>query len=470
MSGFFGVVSKKDCAFPLFYGVDYHSHLGTKRGGLAVYGEEGFVRTIHNIENSPFRTKFETDIELMHGNLGIGCISDNEPQPLLINSKLGSFAICTVGRINNLDDLINDCYSKGNIQFTEMTKGRVNPTEVIAALINQKNTIEEGIQYAQDVIDGSSSMLLLFSDRIIAARDKFGRTPIVIGENKDGYCVTFENSAFINLGFKFYKELGPGEIVSIKTDKVEVLKEPNKERKICSFLWTYYGYPTSTYEGVGVEAMRYRCGELMRQYDEGLKLDYVAGIPDSGLAHAIGYSNCCDVPFARPFMKYTPTWARSFMPAAQNQRNLIAHMKLIPVYDLIKNKKLLLIDDSIVRGTQLRETVDFLYDAGVDEVHVRLACPPIMYGCKYLNFSRSNSDLELIARKTVCEIEGTEDVPQEILDQYIDWENPKHKELIDAICKKMNFTSLRYYRIEDLYKAIGIDKCNLCTYCFNGKE
>jgi len=470
MSGFFGVVSKKDCILPLFFGVDYHSHLGTKRGGLAVYGEDGFVREIHNIENSPFRTKFETDIESMHGNLGIGCISDNEPQPLLINSKLGSFAICTVGRINNLDELINDCYFKGNIQFTEMTKGRINPTEVIAALINQKNSIEEGIEYAQDLINGSSSILLLFKDKIVAARDKYGRTPVVIGKNKDGFCVTFENSAFINLGFKFYKDLGPGEIVSIKTDGIEILREPNKEMKICSFLWTYYGYPTSTYENVGVEAMRYRCGELMRQYDEGLSLDYVAGIPDSGLAHAIGYSNASDIPFARPFMKYTPTWARSFMPTAQNQRNLIAHMKLIPVYDLIKNKKLLLIDDSIVRGTQLRETVDFLYDAGVEQVHVRLACPPIMYGCKYLNFSRSNSDLELIARKTICELEGNIDVPKEVIDQYIDWDNPKHKQLIDAICKKMNFTSLRYYRIEDLYKAIGIDKCKLCTYCFNGKE
>jgi len=470
MSGFFGVASKKDCILPLFYGVDYHSHLGTKRGGLATYGEEGFVRSIHNIENSPFRTKFEKDLESLHGNIGIGCISDNEPQPLLINSKFGSFAICTVGRLNNIDYLIEDCFNKGNIQFTEMTKSRVNPTEVIAALINQKDNIVDGITYAQDLIDGSSSILLLFKDKIIAARDKYGRTPVSLGKKKDGYCVSFENSAFINLGFKFYKDLGPGEIVSITSENVETLKEANKEKKVCSFLWTYYGYPTSTYEGVGVEAMRYRCGELMRQYDENVDLDYVAGIPDSGLAHAIGYSNVSNIPFARPFMKYTPTWARSFMPTAQNQRNLVAHMKLIPVYDLIKDKKLLLIDDSIVRGTQLRETVDFLYDAGVDEVHVRLACPPIMYGCKYLNFSRSNSDLELIARKTICELEGTTDVPKEIIDQYIEWEHPKHKMLIDAICNKMNFTSLRYYRIEDLYKAIGIDECNLCTYCFNGKE
>ena len=470
MSGFFGVASKKDCILPLFFGVDYHSHLGTKRGGLAVYGEEGFVRTIHNIENSPFRTKFENDIDSMHGNFGIGCISDNEPQPILINSKSGSFAICTVGRLNNIEQLIKDCYEKGNIQFTEMTKGKINPTEVIAALINQKDDIAEGIKYAQDKVDGSMSIMLLFKDKIIVARDKFGRTPVSIGEKKDGYCVSFENSAFINLGFKFYKELGAGEIVSVTCDTVEVLKGPNTEKKVCSFLWTYYGYPTSTYEGVGVETMRYKCGELMRQYDEGIELDYVAGIPDSGLAHAIGYSNVSNIPFARPFMKYTPTWARSFMPANQSQRNLVAHMKLIPVYDLIKDKKVLLIDDSIVRGTQLRETVDFLYDAGIDEVHVRLACPPIMYGCKYLNFSRSNSDLELIARKTICELEGSQDVPKEIIDKYIDWNDPKHKLLIETLAKKMNFTSLRYYRIEDLYTAIGIKVCDLCTYCFNGKE
>ena len=467
MSGFFGVASKKDCILPLFFGVDYHSHLGTKRGGLAVYGEDGFVRNIHNIENSPFRTKFENDIDSMHGNIGIGCISDNEPQP---NSKIGSFAICTVGRINNIDELIKDCYEKGNIQFTEMTKGRINPTEVIAAMINQKDDIADGIKYAQDKLDGSMSIMLLFKDKIIVARDKYGRTPVSIGTKKDGYCVSFENSAFINLGFKFYKELGPGEIVSVTSEKVDVLKEPNEKKKVCSFLWTYYGYPTSSYEGVGVETMRYKCGELMRQYDEGIQLDYVAGIPDSGLAHAIGYSNVSNIPFARPFMKYTPTWARSFMPSNQSQRNLVAHMKLIPVYDLIKDKKALLIDDSIVRGTQLRETVDFLYDAGIDEVHVRLACPPIMYGCKYLNFSRSNSDLELIARKTICELEESMDVPKEIIDKYIDWDNPRHKQLVDAICKKMNFTSLRYYRIEDLYKAIGINECDLCTYCFNGKE
>lgn len=470
MSGFFGIASKEDCILQLFFGVDYHSHLGTKRGGLAVYGANGFKKRIHNIENSPFRTKFELDIEEMHGNIGIGCISDSDPQPLLINSKLGSFAICTIGRINNANELRDELFKFGNNQFIEMNNGLLNSSELVASLINYKDDLVEGIKYAQDKIDGSINILLLFKDKIIAARDKYGRTPVIIGKKKDGFCISFENSAFINLGFKYVRDLGAGEIVSVSSEKVEVLKKPNKCMKICSFLWTYYGYPTSAYEGIGVESMRYRCGEKMRTYDENLDLDYVAGIPDSGLAHAIGYSNASNIPFARPFIKYTPTWPRSFMPQAQNQRNLIAHMKLIPVYDLIKNKKLLLIDDSIVRGTQLRETVDFLYDAGVKEVHVRLACPPIMYGCKYLNFSRSNSDLELIARKTITELEGKADVSKDIIDEYIDYNNPKHQLLINKICEKMNFTSLRYYRIEDLYDAIGIDKCRLCTYCFNGKE
>lgn len=470
MSGFFGIASKEDCILPLFFGVDYHSHLGTKRGGLAVYGANGFKKRIHNIENSPFRTKFELDIEEMHGNIGIGCISDSDPQPLLINSKLGSFAICTIGRINNANELRDELFKFGNYQFIEMNNGLLNSSELVASLINYKDDLVEGIKYAQDKIDGSISILLLFKDKIIAARDKYGRTPVIIGKKKDGFCISFENSAFINLGFKYVRDLGAGEIVSVTSEKVEVLKKSNQCMKICSFLWTYYGYPTSAYEGIGVESMRYRCGEKMRTYDENLDLDYVAGIPDSGLAHAIGYSNASNIPFARPFIKYTPTWPRSFMPQAQNQRNLIAHMKLIPVYDLIKDKKLLLIDDSIVRGTQLRETVDFLYDAGVKEVHVRLACPPIMYGCKYLNFSRSNSDLELIARKTISELEGKADVSKDIIDEYIDYNNPKHQLLINKICEKMNFTSLRYYRIEDLYDAIGIDKCKLCTYCFNGKE
>ena len=469
MSGFFGVASKTDCVMPLFFGVDYHSHLGTKRGGLAVYTDEGFVKKIHSIENSPFRTKFEDDVEHLKGKYGIGVISDSEPQPLLINSALGSFAICTVGRINNIDELKEECYKTGKVQFVEMNKGLINATELVATLINQKDNIVDGITYAQGKIDGSMSILLLFNDKIIAARDKFGRTPIAVGKNRDGYCLSFENSAFVNLGYKHIRDLGPGEIIEVNTDEIKVLKEAGKTLKICSFLWTYFGYPTSTYEGVNVEMMRYRCGQLMKEYDN-MEIDSVAGVPDSGLAHAIGYANAAHLPYTRPFIKYTPTWPRSFMPQGQKQRNLIAKMKLIPVFDLIKNKKILLIDDSIVRGTQLRETVDFLYDAGVKEVHVRPACPPIMFGCKYLNFSRSINDLELIARKTICELENNQEVPKEVLDQYIEWENPKHKELIDAICKKMNFTSLRYYRIEDLYKAIGINKCDLCTYCFNGEE
>ncbi len=470
MSGFFGVASKKDCVMPLFFGVDYHSHLGTSNGGLAIYGKNGFQRKIHNIANSPFRTKFELDVESMEGNLGIGCISDMEPQPLLINSKLGTYAICTVARINNLDVLQKEMLENGNLQFQEMSRGNINQNELVAALINQKDNVIEGLEYAQNKIHGSLSILLLFNDQIYAARDKFGRTPIIVGKSRDGYCVSFESSAFVNLGFKYVKDLGPGEIISIKPDELKTLKERNEQMKMCSFLWTYYGYPTSTYEGVNVETMRYRCGEIMQEYDKNLELDSVAGVPDSGIAHAIGYANVSNVPYSRPFIKYTPTWPRSFVSQYQKQRNLIAHMKLIPVDALIKNKKLLLIDDSIVRGTQLRETVDFLYTAGVNEVHVRLACPPILYGCKYLNFSRAISDLELVTRKVICELEQTEEVSEEVLAMYADSETNKHQEMVEKICQEMNFTSLRYYRLEDLIKAIGLDESRLCTYCFNGKE
>ncbi len=470
MSGFFGVASKKDCVMPLFFGVDYHSHLGTSNGGLAVYGKSGFQRKIHNIATTPFRTKFDADVETMEGNLGIGCISDMEPQPLVINSKLGTYAICTVARINNILELQKEMLENGNVQFQEMSRGSINQNELVAALINQKNDIVEGIQYAQNKIHGSLSILLLFSDKIYAARDKFGRTPIIVGKSRDGYCVSFESSAFVNLGFRYVKDLGPGEIVTIKPDALEVLKEKNEQMKMCSFLWTYYGYPTSTYEGVNVETMRYRCGEIMQKYDEGLALDSVAGVPDSGLAHAIGYANVSNVPYSRPFIKYTPTWPRSFVSQFQKQRNLIAHMKLIPVDELIRNKKLLLIDDSIVRGTQLRETVDFLYTAGVKEVHVRLACPPILYGCKYLNFSRAISDLELVARRVITELEGTEDISQEVLDMYADSNSSKHEEMVKKICEEMHFTTLRYYHLEDLIAAIGLDESRLCTYCFNGKE
>ena len=469
MSGFFGVVSKKDCVMDLFFGVDYHSHLGTKRGGLAVCGEQGFQRSIHNIENSPFRTKFERDVEEFKGNSGVGCISDNEAQPLLVNSHLGSFAITTVGRINNIDELKELCFENGKVQFLEMSKGRLNPTEVVAALINLKPTIVEGLEYAQEMIKGSMSVLLLLQDKIYAARDKYGRTPIIIGKKKGAQCATFESSAYLNLGYHYVCDLGPGEIVSFTSDTLVREKEPNKEMKMCSFLWTYFGYPTATYEGVNVETMRYRCGKKLRERDN-VEVDAVAGVPDSGLAHAIGYANESGYPYTRPFIKYTPTWPRSFMPQSQSQRNLIARMKLIPVEELIKGKRLLLIDDSIVRGTQLRETTEFLYESGAKEVHVRPACPPIMFGCKYLNFSRSTSLMDLITRRVIADLEGTEDVSDEIIDDYCNPDHPKYQLMVNEIGKRMKFTSLKYHRLDDLIESIGLEPCKLCTYCFNGKE
>ena len=407
MSGFFGVASKEDCVLELFYGVDYHSHLGTRRGGMAVHGEDGFDRAIHNIENTPFRTKFDKDVGNMKGNIGIGCISDYEPQPLLFSSKIGSFSLAFVGKVNNYEELLEDLYSRSKTHFQEMTNGTVNVTELIAALICEKDSFAEGIRYVQDLVDGSLSMLLMTEEGIYAARDKMGRTPIVVGHKEGAYCLSFESHAYINLGFQDYKELGPGEIVYVTPESVETLVEPGKEMKICSFLWVYYGYPTSAYEGVNVEEMRYRCGSMLAKRDgDSVHPDIVAGVPDSGIAHAIGYANESGVPYARPFIKYTPTWPRSFMPTNQSQRNLIARMKLIPVKALIEDKKLLLIDDSIVRGTQLRETTEFLYRSGAKEVHVRPACPPIMYGCKYLNFSRSRSEMELIARQMIQKREG----------------------------------------------------------------
>lgn len=469
MSGFFGVVSKSDCVMDLFFGVDYHSHLGTKRGGLAIYGEDGFQRSIHNIENSPFRTKFDHDVEVFKGTSGIGCISDNEAQPLLVNSHLGSFAIATVGRINNMEELRKECFESGKVQFLEMSRGRINPTEMVAALINLKDELIEGIKFAQEKIKGSMSIMLLFADKIYAARDKYGRTPIVIGKKRNAFCASFESSAYINLGYNTYKELGPGEIVSITYDSINMEKEANKNMKMCSFLWTYYGYPTATYEGINVETMRYKCGELIRKHDN-VEADAVAGVPDSGIPHAIGYANESGIPYTRPFIKYTPTWPRSFMPTSQAQRNLIAKMKLIPVQELIENKRLVLIDDSIVRGTQLRETAEFLYKSGAKEVHVRPACPPILFACKYLNFSRSTSEMDLITRRVIVDLEGTENVSDEVLQQYADPNHPKYKTMVDEICNRMKFNSLQYHRLDDLIESIGIDSCNLCTYCFNGKE
>lgn len=470
MGGFFGVAAQRDCVLELFYGVDYHSHLGTRRGGMAVYGEDGFNRAIHNIENSPFRTKFDRDVGEMKGNLGIGCISDFEPQPLLICSKLGSFAITTVGKVNNYDELLKQLYESTHSHFQEMTNGQINVTELIAALICEKDSIVEGIEYVQDIVDGSMTLLLMTKEGIYAARDRYGRTPLVIGHKEDAYCVSFESHAYINLGYTDYRELGPSEIAFIAPDGVKTLREPRDKMRICSFLWVYYGYPTSAYEGVNVEDMRYKCGSMLAKRDgDSVHPDIVAGVPDSGIAHAIGYANESGIPYARPFIKYTPTWPRSFMPTNQEQRNLIARMKLIPVRALIENKKLLLIDDSIVRGTQLRETTEFLYNSGAKEVHVRPACPPLLYGCKYLNFSRSKSDMDLIARQMIRKREG-EDCPKETLEEYADPCSCKYAQMLEDIRKQQNFTTLRYHRLDDLLKSIGIEPCKVCTYCFNGKE
>ena len=467
MGGIFGVASKDTCTMDLFFGVDYHSHLGTRRGGMAVYGEDGFNRSIHNIENSPFRTKFDRDLDELKGNLGIGCISDNEPQPLLVQSHLGSFAITTVGKINNMEELVDISYKNGCTHFLEMSGGNINPTEMVASLINQKSSILEGIQYVQQMIDGSMTLLIMTPQGIYAARDRLGRTPLVIGQKEGSFCASFESFAFVNLGYHTYKELGPAEIVYLTPEGVEVLQQPGDKMKICSFLWVYYGYPTATYEGVNVEQMRYKCGDILAQRDDAHP-DLVAGVPDSGTAHAVGYANRSGIPFARPFIKYTPTWPRSFMPQNQSVRNLIAHMKLIPIDALIRDKKLLFIDDSIVRGTQTRETVEFLYSSGAKEVHIRSACPPIMFGCKYLNFSRSTSEYDLITRRVIDEIEGGK--ADYDFEKYCQRDTEEHQEMVNRIAQKLNFTSLKYHELEDVIASIGIEPCKLCTYCWNGKE
>lgn len=472
MSGFFGVAAKEDCVFDLFFGIDYHSHLGTRRAGMVVYGEDGFDRAIHNIENAPFRTKFDKDFRNMKGDFGIGCISDYEPQPLLVRSHHGTFALTTVGRINNVEEIVDNLFKEGTVHFQEMSTGEVNPTELIAAVISQKENLIDGIQHALTIVDGSLSILILTPKGIYAARDKHGRTPVILGKKEDAVCVTFEDFAYHNLGYQNYKELAPGEVVVITPDGAKTLACCGKDMKICTFLWVYYGYPASSYEGVSVEQMRYNCGKKMAQRDT-VKPDTVAGVPDSGLAHAIGYSNESGIPFSRPFVKYTPTWARSFMPTVQSKRNLIAKMKLLSVNELIKDKSLLLIDDSIVRGTQLRETTDFLYESGAKEVHIRPACPPLVYGCKYLNFSRSNSEMDLITRKKIAMLEGVEDtsvLSEEVLSQYCDPENPKYEAMVEEIRKELNFTSLQFSRLDDMLESVGIDPCKLCTYCWNGKE
>ena len=471
MGGLFGIASKKNCTLDLFFGIDYHSHLGTRRGGMAVYENGTFNRAIHNIENSPFRTKFEKDVEEMKGNMGIGCISDNEPQPLLVQSHLGSYAIATVGKINNLNELVKKTFEAGGTHFLEMSGGSINATELVASLINQKESILEGIKYVQDVVEGSMTVLIMTENGLFAARDKLGRLPLLIGKKEDSYCVASESFSYINLGFEDCKELGPAEIVFINMkDGIQILQKPDDKMKICTFLWIYYGYPTATYEGVNVEQMRYRCGEMLaKREDKNVTPDIVAGVPDSGIAHAVGYANESGIPFARPFIKYTPTWPRSFMPANQEQRNLIARMKLIPVHPLIKNRKLLLIDDSIVRGTQLRETTDFLYQSGAKEVHVRPACPPIMFSCKYLNFSRSTSELDLITRRIIKMREG-DNVSKDILDTYANPDSENYKEMVQEICRQLHFTTLAFHRLDDMLDSVGIEPCKLCTYCWNGKE
>ena len=469
MGGFFGVASKNDCVFDLFFGVDYHSHLGTRRGGMCVWDAgKGFNRAIHNIENSPFRTKFDHEFQDMHGTLGIGCISDFEPQPLTVRSHHGTYALTTVSKINNVEELTKSVFDAGHSHFLEMSGGEINSTELVAALINSKENLIDGINYALEAIEGSLSLLLLTPLGIYCARDKMGRTPVVIGQKEDAYCVSFEDFAYKNLGYDSLKELGPGEIGIITADSYKMLKAPGDKMKMCTFLWVYYGYPSSSYEGISVEKMRYNCGVKMAGRDT-VTPDTVAGVPDSGLAHAIGYANESKIPFSRPFIKYTPTWPRSFMPTMQSQRNLIAKMKLLAVDDLIKGKKLLLIDDSIVRGTQLRETTEFLYKSGAKEVHIRPACPPLLYGCKYLNFSRSSSEMDLITRRVIDRLENGNVTP-EILEEYSNPDSEKYTTMVEEIRKELNFTSLRFNRLDDMLDAVGIEKCKLCTYCWDGKE
>lgn len=468
MGGMFGVASHQDCVTDLFFGIDYHSHLGTKKGGMAVYGKKGFNRAIHNISNSPFRTKFENDIKDMEGQLGIGCISDNEPQPLLVNSKLGSYAIVSVGKVTNDQELIEEAFNNGHSHFLEMSGGEVNQTELVASVINQKETYVDGIVNVLRKVKGSISFMLMTKEGLYLVRDKLGRTPLNVGHKDGAFCASFESHAYLNLGYTFYKELGPGEVCFMTKDRIETLIKPNDKMKICSFLWVYYGYPTSCYEGRNVEEMRYECGRLMAKRDHIKNIDLVAGVPDSGIAHAIGYSNESKIQYGRPFIKYTPTWPRSFMPQIQADRNLIAKMKLIPIASIIKDRSLLLIDDSIVRGTQLRDTTEYLYKNGAKEVHIRPACPPIMYGCKYLNFSRSTSEMDLIARRVIKRREGDHDI--ETLSKYTNPDTPEYEAMVEDIRKELNFTSLRFNRLDDMLKAIGIDPEKICTYCFNGKE
>lgn len=474
MGGFFGAAAEHNCISDVFFGTDYHSHLGTRRGGMTAYSpEKGFQRSIHSIENSPFRTKFESDVDAMEGNLCIGSISDTDPQPILLKSRLGTYAVCNIGIINNAEELCNELLSNSSASFEAMSSGKVNSSTLIGGLIAQRDNIVDGIKYAQEKIKGTMSLLILTEDGIIAARDKNGRLPIIIGRRDDGYCVSFESFAFQKLGYAIYREMLPGEIVKITSKRAEVLSEGHiNDLKICTFLWTYYGYPNSVYEGVTVETMRTRNGEIMAEHDIQSgnlpDVDFICGVPDSGVPHAIGYANRSGIPFARPFIKYTPTWPRSFMPQSQSMRNKVAKMKLIPVHELIEGKKLLFVDDSIVRGTQLRETVEFLYANGAKEVHMRSACPPIMYGCKYLNFSRSTSELDLIARRIIHEFEGEDGV--KYINEYSDTNTERGQRLRSEICKRLKLTSLEFQSLECTVKAVGLPESGLCSYCWNGKE
>ena len=477
MGGIFGVCSNCECAMDLFFGTDYHSHLGTRRGGMAVFDGEHYTRAIHNIENSPFRTKFEADVSEMKGSVGIGCISDSNPQPIIINSRIGTIAVVTVGRINNKDELARQLLTEDNAYFTEMSGGSINDTELVASLISRKENIPDGIRYAQSKIEGSMTMLISGDGGLYAARDKWGRTPLSVGKKGNGessYCASLESFAYINLGYRTCHELGPGEVVFLTANKMVSVFKPLNEMKMCTFLWMYYGFPTSEYEGVNVEEMRYKCGQSLAEHDIANKTDvmadYVAGIPDSGTAHAIGYANQSRLPFARPLIKYTPTWPRSFTPKEQSIRNLIARMKLVPISALIQGKKLLFVEDSIVRGTQMRGLMDYLFSYGAKELHVRIACPPVLYDCKYLNFTRSSVENETISRQAIRKLEGTDSINDSQIAQYTNPESKQYRSMVEDIRNNLNFTTLEYHSLDGMLSSVGIDKCKLCTYCWNGNE
>jgi len=461
------VVSKEDCVMDVYFGTDYHSHLGTSRGGMAIWSGDCFNRSIHNIENTHFRAKFEAELSKIHGNMGIGCISDTEPQPLTVRSHLGQYAISTVGKINNLDDIADKAFTNlKNIHFLETNRGAISPTELVSVIIDHENSFKDGLLRAQELIQGSCSILLLTPRGIYASRDRLGRTPLIIGKKDGSYCVSLESCTFANLGYDFNYELGPGEIIFLTADGVEKIAPPGNKMKICAFLWVYFGYPSSTYEGVNVEVMRYRNGAALARSDN-VKIDIVAGVPDSGVGHAIGYSNQSKIPYGRPFIKYTPTWSRSFMPQNQEVRNLIARMKIMPIQALVSGKRLLFCDDSIVRGTQITETVDLLYKCNASEVHIRAACPPIVFSCKYLNFSRSRSEMDLAARRAITRLEGKE---PDSLEAYCDPSTEQYNRMVECIGKGLNLSTLKYQNIHDMIKAIGIGEDKICTYCWNGKE